>query len=1018
MWRKYGVQWEDPDEVARRIISGGSRSWRRKAEEEFLSQLLLGSETDVQINNATATTAQGLGINVIPVTPEDLEAAERKEQAGSSSRKRSRMDKDNVASGTDAPVTKRQRSDKAQHPAALPVPEAPLEPEPPRVRTLPCAVCNKVDPQGDRHLSCKDCRMSVHKTCYGVTSDAPSVNDGNEISLSSNPSKWLCDTCANDRDPRASLTYKCALCPVEYTEQELMEPPRTSHRRKSDREREKERLEKEMVTEAIRLYRERQIHIGKPINPREPLKRTEANNWVHVYCALFTPEVTFGDAKKLEPAEGLGLVARDRRLEMCRLCRQKDECGATVSCRNSSCNAKFHIGCARKEGYLLGFDLVPAGKPAGRSVSRGSISNIDAPSGPVVKIGNETGVLVPAIWCSYHSLPNTFHEISEHVSAQSGNLLQLYVQTYKQADLALTGTARKAAHLQQSVAIASQAQRPQLRARRSSGPHNHGPEFDSIGVSRAQSRGPHDGLAPESSAQRMCTSCSATASPRWYPSQTFKVSEPHLPPSQTHPPVFPGPPVNGVMARMHEIYTRKHAVGLRVNDRKEGVLVHAHPPPPAPLPPPRDQLNFPPPSELVQVTVYKCHKCHHQEMAAAQNANTSPVVTSQGVPGMSAPALSPEVAQPPPLMSHGFSASRPGMPVNAPPPANPVITLPPLQPPHPAAHPHIPPPAGHAPFSIGPPPPMSRASSAFSPAALPTTTAPIDRDRDVLPYAHQPGGVASLSRRLSHQSQVGPPSQPIAPQPRHPSQAAPGLQAPPTHRSPYPSIAQPVTLPPPIPSVQAQHVSRQAPPPPHGHLHSRFSPGAGGRDTSGASPVTQPSFVPHGPLATHNWPLNDMAAHPPPPGPRPPSVSHAPPPPVSIAPVSTSTAEAHHIPPPLFPAHAHPPPHIFRPRSNTSGFLPSLHMPSQLPSSTGPGPQSNVSGISTNPSPNVIAASPGTVLTSVDPSPAMRAQDGSHYSEGAAESVAGLDNSDTKKDPPTSPKQCARTAPTVRNLLI
>ncbi|KAI5305597.1 putative PHD type zinc finger protein with BAH domain-containing protein, partial [Ascosphaera atra] len=382
--------------------------------------------------------------------------------------------------------------------------------------------------------------------------------------------------CFNDRDPHASLAYECCLCPITYTEQELMDPPRFSHKKKTDREREKERLEKEMVAEAIRLYRERQMEAGKPINPREPLKRTEGNNWVHVHCAVFTPEIKFGDAKRLEPAEGLGLVCRERRVDMCKLCRRRDPCGATVSCRNSSCNAKFHAGCARDAGYVLGFELVSSSKQLGRG-SHGharSSSNVETP-GPAVKVGEETGVLVPGIWCSHHTLPANFHEMGELLkrpgkegetasatptpeSAGSAstsepiNILQLYVQTYKQADLALTGTARKAANLQQSVGAANQAQvqgRPgrrgsiavngdgmQLRGERGVTAPTEGPAAKDYGSAEPSS----PIVAREG--KKKCTWCSTAASPRFYPFQAYMIANAPSAQTQQYPAASPGPP--------------------------------------------------------------------------------------------------------------------------------------------------------------------------------------------------------------------------------------------------------------------------------------------------------------------------------------------------------------------------------------------------------------------------------------------------------------------------------------------
>lgn len=70
--------------------------------------------------------------------------------------------------------------------------------------------------------------------------------------------------------------------------------------------------------------------MNKPLNPREPLKRTANNNWVHVTCAVFTPEVKFGNANALEPSEGIPSIPSGRYDEACKVCKQKG--GACVNC--------------------------------------------------------------------------------------------------------------------------------------------------------------------------------------------------------------------------------------------------------------------------------------------------------------------------------------------------------------------------------------------------------------------------------------------------------------------------------------------------------------------------------------------------------------------------------------------------------------------------------------------------------------------------------------------------------------
>lgn len=129
------------------------------------------------------------------------------------------------------------------------------------------------------------------------------------------------------------------LCPIESTEHDFVEPPRVSHKKKSEKERERDRVERENALKAADYFRKKQEEYNKPVNPREPLKRTANNNWVHVTCAVFTPEVKFGDAKALVPSEGIPSIPSSRYDEVCKACKKKG--GACVNCH--SCRAPGKI---------------------------------------------------------------------------------------------------------------------------------------------------------------------------------------------------------------------------------------------------------------------------------------------------------------------------------------------------------------------------------------------------------------------------------------------------------------------------------------------------------------------------------------------------------------------------------------------------------------------------------------------------------------------------------------------------
>ncbi|KAJ5601091.1 hypothetical protein N7510_010625 [Penicillium lagena] len=687
MWRKYAIQWEDVDEVGKRIATSGNKSWRRRIDEEIFTQLILATETPFVITAATAAVAASLNIpldNPVLQLEGKLDAAKRK----------MRTDKDSTATSTATSVEPMPKKAKGT--------DLPVVPDPPKAKTLSCAVCNRVEPTtGDQHLSCRDCRLTVHRNCYGIQDSRPN-------------NKWLCDMCSNDRSPSISTTYECVLCPVSWTEHDLMETSKNTSRKKSDRDKEKERLEKEMVSEAIKLYRQRQEAVGKPVGPREPLKRTAGNNWAHVLCSLWTPELKYGDAKELEPAEGFGFIPKDRWREVCKICKSNK--GACVPCHFTGCNAHFHVGCAFQAQYRLGFDVTPV-----KSSRRDSVQTI--------RLGGEVGAAVPAIYCPHHAVTTVVHEIGEPTGQEGVNALQLFAQTYKQADLTLTGTVRRAAYIQQSVA-APPHHGGHRRASTSNGvaaakdklqptPSEDAPDEMDIDTD--------DHVAPRIvsgiETTRKCVRCSSEFSPRWWPYGRRFESRPSL--------------ANGVGSSFHS----------------------RHPPQP-----------FGQPGDAEQA--YECHKCHLKHPPepspdprpspyAAQRPPMLPTPRMPGhtfVPHTHSGPNSSMIGRSPSSYSGGYEQRpggdnrRNGMSPSAYPSASPAPTHH-YQTPHPAG----PPPPSHYP-STGPPPLQS--------------------------YSTHQSPYGPMSARSPHLSQAGP-----APRPYAASASPPVVQATPVNRSPQNSLS-------------------------------------------------------------------------------------------------------------------------------------------------------------------------------------------------------------------------------------
>jgi len=230
--------------------------------------------------------------------------------------------------------------------------------------------------------------------------------------------------------------------------------------------------------------------MNRPVDPREPLKRTADNNWVHVTCAVWTPEVKFGNAKALGPSEGIPLIPRARYAEVCRVC--KKDGGACVSCH--SCRIPVHVECAHQGGYVLGFDITPV------KGSRRDQFNI-------VSIHGESGAMSAAVWCKEHTPKTTIHLMHDVVDENGTNALQLYVQNFKQADLTLTGCARKANQITvaSKMSTSSSPPAPLLNRRSSTTTMVNGDHRDPPSPTALRPGG------------KICLTCNADVSPKWHP---------------------------------------------------------------------------------------------------------------------------------------------------------------------------------------------------------------------------------------------------------------------------------------------------------------------------------------------------------------------------------------------------------------------------------------------------------------------------------------------------------------------
>lgn len=82
------------------------------------------------------------------------------------------------------------------------------------------------------------------------------------------------------------------------------------------------------------------------------MKKTKnGKGWVHVSCALWIPEVGFGNVSKMEPITRIENIPASRWNLCCSICREK--VGACIQCTVKSCVTAFHVTCGFKQGLEM-----------------------------------------------------------------------------------------------------------------------------------------------------------------------------------------------------------------------------------------------------------------------------------------------------------------------------------------------------------------------------------------------------------------------------------------------------------------------------------------------------------------------------------------------------------------------------------------------------------------------------------------------------------------------------------------
>jgi hypothetical protein len=834
LWRKYAIQYEDYDEVAKKVAAGGGKAWKKKIDEELLRELLAANDASNEGEYDSFGTA-------LP----SIESA-----TGEPPKKKSKMDGTLPAD----PLKKKEKP--------IPTPKEPTPPPPPIIpaqpqwKMLPCAICKTA---GDT-IACAHCKLTVHRQCFGLRENEGLRSDGDV--------HWVCEQCVNDRNPQVSTDYSCCLCLTEETLIDLVEPPKVSHKKKTDREREKERMEKELADGMRAEYRAKQLAQHRPQLPREPLKRTTGNNWVHVYCAIWMPEIKFSDAKKLEVAEGFQQIPPAKHEAVCKLCKNKDhqnkarnDKGACASC--FQCHANFHISCAFEAQYTFGFDVSPVKGSRKDQVTTATLAD-------------ETGSITPIILCKEHVVKSVIHPMNEVANDTGRTALQIFVENYKQADLSLTGTVRKANLVQltkekgqQAAAAPTNAGRRESNANSIAAAVRRGARTSSMTETKSETEDgpPQIYEVPEAETERQCVRCGIDVTPKWHlverPPPTSKengaVQSPgridlerdrvdagrppvpehnrqnirFMPPGANgrawvgmpdryaphgvngeplHDPMFGGPPVPSREVPMPEMN------GERRPDDQYHPAGFPHPQA-AGVPPRQNEIPAREPKPE-----YLCHKCFLKK-----KLDPSPPPE-----GPAAPHVSPQRAPPVPMGWNGSAVPPPG----GPPPGFEHPPAPRLPWEDPSRQSQPPPPVnGLGLSSFGPPPPPSQGYPPYAPPPPPQPNG----------FHHAPSGAGPPMHHGPHQ---GPPT------PMHERSNSYGYGHPPPTSNPPPHF-QPQGPPRPSPLPGYPTPVQQVPGPlasPRAAFHYPPPP-----SPNGPPPPPFQNMPPRrteSPFGGHNMPLN------------------------------------------------------------------------------------------------------------------------------------------------------------------
>ncbi|GAA5928195.1 uncharacterized protein JCM15063_003815 [Sporobolomyces koalae] len=308
------------------------------------------------------------GAQYPPATDEPRSSTDKPEKADKAEKsdKPERKKKAPVMFGDEDDSVLVRRSGREPKPKEpTPPPKPPRKPIIPR---KPCVLCKRFEPKYALY-QCDRCTLAGHGSCYGVPEGTPLKG-------------WLCDLCDREKHRnRLTLHPQCVLCPPPFPDGET----------------------------------------PLPLTALDVLKPTELNNYVHLLCAVWHPELRFSEPSELATVEAFAHLPVERAQAQCRICYQKGV-GVTIKCQD--CSKRFHVGCGWAAGYKFAFE-VQTPKVSNKKKLKDIIT---------VTFKDQEGILTPCVWCSDHPYNNPERKTYDLGSRDyTANLiaLQMFARMYK-----------------------------------------------------------------------------------------------------------------------------------------------------------------------------------------------------------------------------------------------------------------------------------------------------------------------------------------------------------------------------------------------------------------------------------------------------------------------------------------------------------------------------------------------------------------------------------------------------------